>query len=164
MKLYDLKENYKKICEYLYEEEIADEDLLSALGAIEEDIEDKADNYAKLIQNLNSDIVAIELEEKRLTDRKNALVKRTNILKENLKSTLEEINKPKFKTSLFSFSICRNGGKQPIKYEDNIDLAEIEERFIKPELNKDEVRVALEDGEYLEFAKLLPRGTHLRIK
>ena len=164
MKLYDLKENYKKITEYLIEEEVDNTKREILLSIIDEEIEEKADNYAKLIQSLNADIEAIQSEEKRLEERRKRLENRADTLKQNLKAAMEETNKPKFKTSLFSFNICTNGGKQPIEYKENIDLGKVEKRFIKPELNKDEVRIALEDGEYLDFAKLLPRGTNLRIK
>lgn len=164
MKLYELKENYKQIAEYLYEEEMNEDELLNLLTLIDEAIEEKADNYAKIIQELEYDIQKIKSEEDRLTMRRKALENRVELMKQNLKITMEEINKPKFKTALFNFSICANGGKQPIEYKKDIDLKNLEERFIKPELNKDEVRIALEDGEYLEFAKLMPRGTHLRIK
>lgn len=164
MKLYELKENYKQIAEYLYEEEIDNTQLEILLSLIDEAIEEKANNYAKIIQELEYDILKIKSEEDRLAMRRKALEARQEIMKQSLKTTMEEINKPKFKTALFNFSICTNGGKQPIEYKKDIDLKNLEERFIKPELNKDEVRVALEDGEYLEFAKLMPRGTHLRIK
>jgi len=164
MKLYDLKENYKKIAEYLYEEELDDSQLQILLCLIDEEIEEKADNYAKLIQNLNSDIASIKEEEDRLAKRRKMLENKSDLLKQNLKTAMEETNKTKFKTALFSFNICANGGKQPIEYKEKIDFEKIEKRFIKPELNKEEVRIALEDGEYLEFAKLMPRGTNLRIK
>lgn len=164
MKLYDLKESYKQIAECLYEEEMDNTQLVILLSQIDEEIENKADGYAKLIMNMKSDVEALQAEENRLASRRKRLETRIDTLKQNLKEAMEETGKTKFQTSLFSFNICKNGGKQAIEYNDNIKLEELEERFTKLELNKDEVRTALEDGEYLEFAKLLPRGESLRIR
>ena len=61
MNLYDLKEAYKGV-----QQAVDDgEDLEGVLLTIDDAIEDKADNYAMLLANLNSDIDAIKAEEDR---------------------------------------------------------------------------------------------------
>lgn len=162
--LYELKENYKRLSDMLYEEDIDEQCILDTLEGIEGEIEDKADNYAKIIQDLIGDANKVKEEKIRLEARQKMFEDRIDILKNRLKEMMEETGKTKFATELFSFNICNNGGKQPVEYSENININELEKRFTKLELNKDEVRVALEDGEYLKFAKLLDRGTHLRIK
>lgn len=54
------------------------------LQAIEESIQDKAQNIALLIRNLEADTEAIKLEEKRLADRRRAVENNCKSLKDYL--------------------------------------------------------------------------------
>ena len=62
-------------------------------------------------------------------------------------------------------AIQKNGGKQPLVV-DWLPLEELPERFQKVTITEDREKIAeaLAAGEELTFARLEPRGTHLRIK
>ena len=65
--LYELNEKWKQISDMLYEEEIDEQCILDTLESIESEIEDKADNYAKMIKNLMASSEAKKEEAKKLT-------------------------------------------------------------------------------------------------
>ena len=49
--LYQLTSNYETVLNMLYDEEIDEQMILDTLEAIEGEIEDKADGYAKIIKD-----------------------------------------------------------------------------------------------------------------
>ena len=160
MNLYDLKEAYKGVQQAIDE----GEDLEGVLLTIDDAIEDKADNYAMLIANLNSDIDAIKAEEARLKERRQRIEKSIDTLKQNLFTAMKETGKEKFKTSLFSFAIAKNGGKTSVIVD--VETAKLGDDFVivteKP--NLDAIREYIEKTGDITFAHLGERGESLRIR
>lgn len=164
MKLYELTEQYEALMDMLCDEEVDEQTIKDTLEAIDGEIEDKADNYAKIMRQMQANIAVIKAEEERLYARRKSLENREQNLKAALKANLEFIGKTKFKTELFSFCIATNGGKQPIFITDNID--EIPGKYLIPQPSvpdKDAIRELLESKE-VEWAHFEPRGTSLRIR
>ena len=164
MKLYELTEQYDGVMNLLYDGETDEQTILDTLESIEGEIEDKADNYAKIIKNMLGEVEAVKREKDRLQARQQALENRAKWLKDTLQANLEFIGKTKFKTELFSFSVSSNGGKQPLVITDN--LGEIPGKYLIPQdpvVDKDAVRELLKDKE-VEWAKLEPYGKHLNIR
>ncbi len=64
------------------------------------------------------------------------------------------------------FNVCGNGGLQPIEIRVEPDALPVAYRIetVVRKADTDAIRAAIEAGEALDFAELLPRGTHLRIK
>lgn len=161
-RLYDLKEDYKKIAEMLYEEEIDEECILDTLESIEAEIEDKADNYAVIIKELLADAKICKEEKQRLENRQKSFENRAKFLKDRLEETMRETGKLKFKTAKFSFGIQTNGGLAPLWITEDINI--IPEPYLKKEPDNTKIRQAIDSGEILPFAHLEPRGESLRIK
>ena len=113
---------------------------------------------------MKADAEALKAEEDRIHCRRMSLENRAQRLKDTLQANLEFIGKTKFKTVLFSFSVSKNGGKQPLEITDNLD--DIPGRFLIPQppvVDKDKVRELLKEKE-VEWASLKPYGTHLNIR
>lgn len=162
--LYELTEDYENILNMLYDGETDEQVILDTLESIEGDIEDKADNYAKIIKTLMADSEMIKQEEVRLYARRKALENRAGRLKTTLEENMKFIDKTKFKTALFSFNIQKNGGLQPLFITDNV--LDIPGKFLIPQPplpNNEAIRKLLADKE-VEWAKLEPRGESLRIR
>lgn len=159
--LYELTNDYKAVLNMLYEEEVDEQMVLDTLESIEGEIEDKADNYAKIIKELESMKNARKEEAKRLTESARVFENRINTLKHNLYNSMKETGKTKFATNLFTFNIAKNGGKQKLTID-----GEVPEEFTRTILENDseKIREALENGQELTFAHLEPRGESLRIK
>ena len=108
MKLYELTQNYMNLQALLEDETISQDLIEKAMKEVSEDIEEKAENYAVIMKNLESEAEALEREEKRLAARKSSLRNRNKILKDNLENSMKATGKTKFKTRLFSFNIAKN--------------------------------------------------------
>ncbi len=164
MKLYELTEQYEEVMNFFYDGETDEQTILDTLESIEGEIEDKADNYARMIKNLSAEAEMVKAEADRLNRRYKSLNARAEWLKGTLKANMEFIGKTKFKTALFSFSVSKNGGKQPMTITEN--LGEIPNKFLiqqDPLVNKEAVRQLLVEKE-VDWAHLEPYGTHLNIR
>lgn len=162
--IYELAEQYKIVEEMLFDEETDEQVIFDTLESINGEIEDKADNYAKLMKNLSLTAEAIKVEEDRLASRRRSYENRVQRLKTTLQANLEWLGKTKFKTDLFTFSVATNGGKQPISITEN--LGDIPGKYLipqPPKVDTDAVRELLKEKE-VEWAHLEPRGKSLRIR
>lgn len=108
MKLYELTQNYMNLQALLEDETISQDIIEAAMKEVGDDIEEKAQNYAVIMKNLEAEAAALEKEEKRLAARKSSLKNRNKILKDHLENSMKSIGKTKFKTNLFSFNIGKN--------------------------------------------------------
>ena len=108
MKLYELAETWTAIQDMIDADDVDDEQLFAAIENIDTAIEEKAENYAKLIFSMKAEAEAIRAEEKRLATKRQALENRAKWLQKNLEETMIVTGKKKFKTSLFGFSVQKN--------------------------------------------------------
>lgn len=163
--IYEISEDYLTVQEMLYDNETDEQVVLDTLESIAAEFEDKADTYARMINNLLSDVNAIKLEEKRLSARRTALEGRAQSLKDMLEYNMRAVGKTKFKTELFSFGIQKNGGLQTLALDvDSIN--DIPEEFLIPRdpiADTDAIRTLLKT-EQVPWAHLEPRGESLRIR
>lgn len=162
--LYELKGEYLQLLDMLEDPEIEDQIVLDTLEGIDYELEIKAENYAKIIRELEGTVEVIKAEKKRLSDKQNKLEANVKKLKDNLQEAMTTTGKTKFKTDLFSFSIQKNGGALPVIVD--VDTAELPDDLVliteKPDLKA--------IGEYLKthpdsnLAHYGDRGESLRIK
>lgn len=162
--LYELKDEYLQLLDMLEDPEIEDQIVLDTLEGIDYELEIKAENYAKIIRELEGTIEVIKAEKKRLSDKQSKLEVNVKKLKDNLQEAMITTGKTKFKTDLFSFSIQKNGGALPVIVD--VDTAELPDDLVliteKPDLKA--------IGEYLKthpdsnLAHYGDRGESLRIK
>lgn len=108
MKLYELTGQYIELLEMMQDGETDPQIIKDTLESLDFEIEEKADNYAKIIKNLEGDINTIDAEIKRLLSKKQALAGNIDALKRNLEQSMIATKKTKFKTVLFSFGIQKN--------------------------------------------------------
>lgn len=163
--IYELSEQIEVVQEMMYDGETDMQVVLDTLESLHFEFEDKADNYAKLIKNLMAVAVAIKEEEQRLYNRRAALESKAQSLKDALEYNMRAIGKTKFKTTLFSYGIQKNGGKQKLSIDvENVNV--IPEEYLIPQdpiPNNDKIRELLEN-ESVTWAHLEPRGESLRIR
>lgn len=79
-------------------------DTIEALG-LDEKIEVKLENYAKLIRNLEADNTAYKTEEERLKKKRDTNTKKIDWLKHNAQTAMEAIGVSKIKGELFTLSV-----------------------------------------------------------
>lgn len=163
--LYELTDEITTVQEMLYDGETDEQVVIDTLEGLQMEFDDKADTYAKLIKNLLADAKALEDEEKRFRTRRTALENKAKYLKDTLQYNMQAIGKTKFKTTLFSFGIQKNGGLQKLTI-DAEDVSMIPEEYLIPQdpiPNNEKIRKLLET-EKVTWAHLEERGESLRIR
>ena len=164
MTLYEITQDYLQIQHMMEDSELDPKTLADTMEGIEGELEVKADGYAKVIRNMESDISAIKAEMTRLSDRKKTIEKNIQTLKLALQKAMEITGKTKFKTELFSFGVRTNA---PAVVMDEQYIENIPERFLKysePTINKVAIKEAIQNGENLEGLAHLEQGSSLMIK
>jgi uncharacterized protein YoxC len=152
MKLYELTQNYLNLQVLLEDETIGEDVINKALNEVDGEIEDKAENIAILIKNLESDAEGTKKEEDRLAVKRAALENRVKGLKIYLETTMRAVNKLKFKTKLFSFNIQNNAPSVEVTDEKSIP----KEYFVEqdPKLDRKALLAALKDGKEIQGATI----------
>lgn len=160
MTLYELTGAYLEIQKAIYDPDFDQESAEAALAEITDALEEKADNYARIIKQLDADADAITEEIRRLTARKAMLDNRRDWLKTNLQMAMTATGKTKFKTPFFSFGIQKNPPSVIL------DGPEIPEEYLVPQdpkVDKKAIGARLKTGEVLPFAHL-EQSESLRIR
>lgn len=155
MKLYEITDIYLNL------ENIDDEiDITAALAEVDGELEDKLENIAKLIRNLDAKAKAYEDEEKRLKAQKQAAKNRIESLKRYVKESLETIGKEKVEAGIFKWSLQNGPGRVEIT-----DETKIPDEYFVTEVKplKSEIKKAIEEGVITEGAEIV-RGKSLRLR
>ena len=125
MTLYEIKEQYKVLDKYIEDENLDRESFKEALKEIEGSLEEKAENYVKVMKNYSAEAEAIKLEEKRLADKRKALENHAERVKQALDDTLTELNIKELKAGIFN-----------LKYQNNPPSVDVLDMELIPEIYK----------------------------
>ena len=162
--LYEITQDYLQILSMMEDPELDPQTLADTMEAVEGELEIKAENYAKVMKNLEADVAGIKAEIDRLSERKKTIENNIKNMKSALQMAMEATGKTKFKTELFSFSV-RNNAPKVVMDEEYIE--NVPERFLKykdPEINRTAIKEAIQDGENLEGLAHLEQSKSLTIK
>ena len=163
-KIYEITNDYLQIMAMLEDSDLDPQALADTMEGIEGEFEIKAENYAKVMKNLEGDILAIKTEIDRLTAKKKALENNIKNMKSTLQTAMETTGKTKFKTELFSFNIQKSAPAVVIDLE---DMSKLPSQFIKQrdiEADKTAIKEALKRGENLDGIAHFEQSESLRIK
>jgi hypothetical protein len=159
MTLYEISNDLKAFIDAYEAGGIPEDAYTDTLNAIELAFEEKAENIAKAIRNIDSDVSALKSEIKRLQELQTLRETMLKTLENYLYEQMKAIGKTKFSTPLFNFTICKNGGLQPIEI-----TGDVPSEYCDLVPNNTLIRDAIKEGVEIKFAKILERGEHLRIK
>lgn len=102
-------------------------------------------------------------EAQRLLDLAKTNDNRVKRVKDAIKAIFEQQGFKKVDTKLGAVSLRANGGKAPLECQATVETAPKEFVRLVPTLDTEKIRAALEAGQELGFAKLMPRGSHIRM-
>ena len=162
--LYEIGSNYLRVQDMAGDPEIDPQTLADTMEAIEGELEIKAENYAKVMKNLEGDLVAIKAEIDRLTSKKKTIENNIKNMKATLQSVMEVTGKTKFKTELFSFGIQKNAPSVVIDEQYIKNIPEEYLKFREPEINKPAIKDAINNGVDLSGIAHLEQSQSLRIR
>ena len=160
MNIYDLTTQWLQIQEMIENEDADPKALSDTLECIDFEIEEKAENYARIIKNIEAETAGIKAEEERLSKKRKAAENKIKIMKENLFAAMKITGKEKFKTEKFSFAIQKNPASVHL-----IDGFKVPEKYLvnEPKVNLSMIKEDLKAGQALDFAELVQKEG-LRIK
>lgn len=164
MTLYQITNDYMQLMQMMEDPEMDPQTLSDTMEGIEGELEVKAESYAKVMKNLEADVVGIKAEIDRLSERKKTIENNIKNMKEVLQFAMETTGKTKFKTELFSFGIRKNA---PAVVMDEPYIENVPERFLKysePTINRSAIKEAIQKGEDLEGLAHLESSTSLSIR
>jgi seryl-tRNA synthetase len=164
MSIYDLTQDYLIISEMMENPELDPEFLADTMEAVDGELEVKAENYAKVMKNLEGDITALKAEEERLAKKRKAIENNIKRMKGALQEAMELTGKTKFKTDLFSFGIQKNAPSVVIDAADIRDIPEDYLKFKEPEVDKTAIKNAINAGVDFEGLAHLEVSQSLRIR
>ncbi|MET3505441.1 siphovirus Gp157 family protein [Halalkalibacter oceani] len=149
MKLYELTDAYQQVLELA---ENDSESFLDTLKSLEDAIEVKIENTAKLIKTLDGEAEVIKAEEKRLSERRKALENKVTGLKNYLEYELEKLNLDKVKGAILTTSMQNNPPSVEVLNEKKIPKI-----YFKPQpskLDKTTLLKDLKEGKEVEGAAI----------
>nr|DAX93365.1 MAG TPA: resistance protein [Bacteriophage sp.] len=148
MNLYELSLAFQEVQNMELDPEV----MKDTLDSIEDAIESKAENIAKLVRNLESDVSAYKEEEDRLKTKRQATENKVKWLKTYLEDNMKMTGKTKFKSGMFNFSIQKNPASVNIT-----DEKAIPEEFLipqPPKVDKTSLKEILKRGIEVPGAEL----------
>ena len=148
MNLYELSLAFQEVQNMDLDPEV----MKDTLDSIEDAIENKAENIAKLVRNLESDVSAYKEEEDRLKTKRQATENKVKWLKTYLEDNMKLTGKTKFKSGMFNFSIQKNPASVNIT-----DERIIPDEFLiqqPPKVDKTSLKEALKSGIEVPGAEL----------
>ena len=148
MNLYELSLAFQDVQNMDLDPEV----MKDTLDSIEDAIENKAENIAKLVRNLESDVTAYKEEEERLKTKRQATENKVKWLKMYLEDNMKLTGKTKFKSGMFNFLIQKNPASVNITDEKIIP----EEFLIQqpPKVDKTSLKEILKRGIEVPGAEL----------
>lgn len=162
--MYDLTADYKTVLDMAFDTEIDPQAITDTLESIAAEIEVKAENTAIIMKELEAEAAKLKAEEQRLNARRKVYENRVANLKQGLFDAMKLTGKEKFKTTLFSFGIQKNGGKIPVIVD--VDCSELPDEYViiteKPDTEA--LRAYIEKHGTCKYAHYGERGESLRIK
>jgi len=138
-----------------------EEAISTWISEMQDDLDNKVDNYAAFITELKARSATRKAEADRLAARARTDSSTAAFLGNRLKIALTELGIKKLETDRYRVTVAGNGGKQPLDIHGEVPH---EFSVVRLEPNKNKIREALENGKELDFAILQDRGNRLSIK
>lgn len=165
--LYDLTGDYAKFAEYMEQAELEpemQEALEDALNNLDEDIEIKLENYAKIIKNFESDIAGLKAEEERLAKKRKAMENSIKNMKQRMTEAMIRTGKLDIKGELFKFKVQAN---PPAVVMDVNYIEDVPEKYLiaqDPKIDRKKLAEDLKAGVELDGVAHLEASASVRIR
>lgn len=162
MNIYELTGAYLHLQDLLEDPDADDQVIMDTLESIEGELEDKADQYARIIRNFEGEAEALKNEEHRLKRKREVLENSVSRLKSRLFESMKLTGKTSFKTELFDFNIQKNGGALPVVLD--VETDELPDELVTKKPNLKAIGEYIKAHPDCKYAHNAERGESLRIK
>lgn len=162
--LYELTGNYVTLMDMLDDPEVDPITLMDTLDAVEGELDEKAENYGRIIRNLEAEATALKEEADRLSRRKKTIDNNIDSLKKRLQLSMELTGKDSIDTPLFKFRLQKNAPSVVVDLDDLQDMPMEYLTYHEPTVNKTALKDALKAGLDLTGIAHLEQSQSLRIR
>ena len=159
MTLYELTSQFQWLLLLAEDPEVDPQTLADTMEGLTGEIEVKAEGYAVVIGEIETEIAKFQKEKARIEKTISGLMNNAKSMKESLMNTMDVMGKKKIQTEHYKISIRGNGGIRPMKITGDVPA-----EYCKLEPDNGLIRKALDEGKELEFAHFEERGVHLSIR
>ena len=150
MNLFNLSKNYITLRDMLLDPDVDQQAVEDTLEAIEGAVEEKADNYAYIIAEIDAQAEMLKKEADRLNTKRASMLNGKERLRGTLLSAMQSTGKIKFKTDMHSFYIMHNSS---VEITDEALIPPLYKKY-KIEIDKAELKKAMKDDIGIEGAEL----------
>lgn len=156
--LYHMTENYRQALADLTDADLPDEVVADTLEALEGELIQKGQAVAAFALNLSAEIDAIKTVEKRISDRRKALEKRADNLRDYLRTNMEKAGISEIKALDGSFTAKLAKGRPSVVIDDE-SLIPDDSEFVrwKREVSKTAIADAIKNGQDVP-------GAHIEVR
>lgn len=161
MKLYEISERYRNLVELLEDESIDEEAVVAALEEVEGEIADKALNIARILKNIDAQIMVIASEMDRLAKLKKVFTNKHKRLKTYLEMQMLVSGVEKIADPILPLALRQ--APPSVEVEPG---AKVPEQYIipqDPKVNKRALLEALKAGEKIPGVRLIDDRKYLKI-
>ena len=138
MTLYELTGQILELQE-LMEDDVYEPELINdTMESIMYDFQTKADDYVKLIKNIEAQVSALDEEAKRLKARQDKMKNKVKMLKDKLVTAMVATGTRKLQGTVGTLSLRRS-----TKIPSELTWENVPQEYVKTEVKKDIVKVAL---------------------
>lgn len=162
--LYELTGEMLELMEWMNDPETDAEAIQDTLEGLQGEIEQKAEDYCKVIRQFEADAEIYKKEAERFKNKQAICENNAKRMKMAVQKAMEVTGHNSMDAGLFKLKIANNGGQRPLVIDGNVPTA-----FLKmvPQNDNEKIRKFLDElpeGESCTFAHYGERGTHLAIK
>ena len=143
--IYEITADYLELLDMAEDPEMDPQVFEDTLEAVGGELECKAESYAKVMRQLESDAAGLKAEIDRLTNRRRTIEANVDRMKRALTNCMYATGKTKFKTELFSFGIQKN----PASLHIDCELKDIPKKYLirqDPKIDKVALKKAILEG------------------
>jgi len=161
--LYKLTEQQRELKEAAGNSDLPAEAFADTFEALEGQFNDKALSVIHVVQNMDSDVEALDAEIKRLTERKKVIKNKQDSIREYLRTNMEANEITKIECPLFTITLAKGRDICVIDDGDSIPDEYVDVQVVqKPD--KAAILKALKAGDDIPGAHIEKSKTSLRIK
>lgn len=165
--LYELTSEYLELMDWMNDPETDSQAIADTLEGIQGEIEQKAENYCKMVRQFEADAEAYAKEADRFNQKKAICennAKRMKLALQNAMVATGHDDKNGLNAGLFKLKVVNNGGLKPLVID-----GDVPSDFIKfvPQNDNEAIRKfldGLDEGDKCDWAHYGDRGRHLSIK